>query len=70
MNAKPCPVRDCGALIRPGASLCTEDWGRLPDDLRDDLGAARMLGPEMLGETIVSAVALLDRLPVLPARGR
>lgn len=68
---KPCPVRDCGALIKAEALVCLPDWHRLPLWARDDLTMLREteLGSDLHRRTIAVALAYLNETALEVAAG-
>lgn len=40
---KPCPIHDCGALIRDEMMMCHTHWRMLPDDLKGEIGRTTLM---------------------------
>lgn len=70
IRIKLCPVTACGALILDHATVCIEDWLRLPDSMKDELQRLHKheKGSVEHQAAIVEAVAYLSWLPPLASR--
>ena len=67
--ANPCPVTDCGRRPLAGTPFCPDDWQRLPDWARDDLGRLLTREPDsdLTRRTVDVAVAYLSETATVGA---